>query len=168
MDGLSAFEAVKNKPCRAHPRVEVKGLHRTKLETLNPFLYNLVEAIDLEQLQMSAILMQAKLMDLGIFRAVQVDLRPGVCVGVFFFSQRDVSGVCAGVGAQPITSLLQWFFPMLPHTFIHWHLLLPMHVYTSADTGTMLLPMHMYTSAPHTLGTLSHRMHPTNAVCLSE
>lgn len=80
MDGPSAYLAVKNKPCRAKPIVEVKGLHYTKLETLNPFLAQLVQAVDLEQLQESAIMMHSKLMDLGIFRAVQVELLPGVGV----------------------------------------------------------------------------------------
>lgn len=75
---LDVFQAVKDKPCHVAETITIKGLRRTRLETILPFLHDMRRATTLEEVQVHANQLHAKLTDLGIFNAIGINLRPGV------------------------------------------------------------------------------------------
>lgn len=77
-DWVHVFEAVKNKPCHVTKSITIKGLQRTRLDTITPFLHDMLRAENLEEIYTQATELHEKLQDLGIFKAVEINLRPGV------------------------------------------------------------------------------------------
>ena len=89
--GASAYEGVRNKPCRVG-RLTVRGLKRTRIGVVRQELERVQHASTLEEIKDALLVAHADLLGLGIFKAVDIVIDQSAEVRKHLPLQRSETG----------------------------------------------------------------------------